>query len=69
MKAFIELEDSRCIQNMIAAESLRPGDRLPSERDLADRLNVYTSLGCVAKDFDVPAAREIVQHGLLWASR
>ena len=32
------------IQNMIAAESLRPGDRLPSERDLAGRLNVSRSV-------------------------
>jgi hypothetical protein len=29
----------------------------------------YTSLGHVAKDFDVPEAREIVQRGMLWASR
>jgi hypothetical protein len=29
----------------------------------------YTSLGHVAKDFDVPEAREIVRRGLLWASR
>lgn len=29
----------------------------------------YTSLGHVAKDFDVPEAREIVKRGLLWASR
>jgi type 1 glutamine amidotransferase len=29
----------------------------------------YTSLGHVAKDFDVPQAREIVQRGLLWAAR
>ncbi len=29
----------------------------------------YTSLGHVAADFDVPEAREIVQRGLLWASR
>ena len=29
----------------------------------------YTSLGHVAKDFDVPEAREIVQRGLLWAAR
>lgn len=29
----------------------------------------YTSLGHVAKDFDVPEARTIVQRGMLWASR
>jgi type 1 glutamine amidotransferase len=29
----------------------------------------YTSLGHVAKDFDVPEAREIVQRGMLWAAR
>lgn len=29
----------------------------------------YSSLGHVAKDFDVPEAREIVRRGLLWASR
>jgi type 1 glutamine amidotransferase len=29
----------------------------------------YTSLGHVAKDFDVPQAREIVTRGLLWAAR
>ena len=29
----------------------------------------YTSLGHVAKDFDVPEAREIVRRGMLWASR
>jgi type 1 glutamine amidotransferase len=29
----------------------------------------YTSLGHVAADFDVPAARTIVERGMLWASR
>jgi hypothetical protein len=29
----------------------------------------YTSLGHVARDFDVPEARTIVQRGMLWASR
>lgn len=29
----------------------------------------YTSLGHVAKDFDVPEARTIVQRGMLWAAR
>ncbi len=29
----------------------------------------YTSLGHVAKDFDVPEAREIVKRGMLWASK
>lgn len=29
----------------------------------------YCSLGHVAKDFDVPHAREIVRRGLLWASK
>ncbi|MGB7294794.1 MAG: ThuA domain-containing protein [Candidatus Aminicenantales bacterium] len=29
----------------------------------------YTSLGHVAKDFDVPEARKIVKRGLLWAAR
>lgn len=29
----------------------------------------YTSLGHVAKDFDVPEAREIVRRGILWATR
>jgi len=29
----------------------------------------YTSLGHLAKDFDVPEARTIVQRGMLWAAR
>jgi type 1 glutamine amidotransferase len=29
----------------------------------------YASLGHVAKDFEVPEAREIVQRGMLWASK
>jgi uncharacterized protein len=29
----------------------------------------YNSLGHVAKDFDVPEAREITRRGLLWAAR
>jgi len=29
----------------------------------------YSSLGHVAKDFDVPEAREIQKRGMLWASR
>lgn len=29
----------------------------------------YSSFGHVAKDFDVPEAREIIQRGMLWASR
>ena len=29
----------------------------------------YCSLGHVARDFDVPEARELVRRGLLWASR
>ena len=29
----------------------------------------YSSLGHVAKDFDVPEAREIQRRGMLWASR
>ncbi len=29
----------------------------------------YTSLGHVARDFDVPEARTIVQRGMLWASK
>jgi type 1 glutamine amidotransferase len=29
----------------------------------------YTSLGHVAKDFEVPEAREIVRRGMLWAAR
>ncbi|NLU42063.1 MAG: ThuA domain-containing protein [Firmicutes bacterium] len=29
----------------------------------------YASLGHVAKDFDVPEAREIVKRGMLWACR
>ncbi|MBN1874351.1 MAG: ThuA domain-containing protein [Anaerolineae bacterium] len=29
----------------------------------------YASVGHVAKDFDVPEAREIVQRGMLWASK
>lgn len=29
----------------------------------------YSSLGHVAKDFDVPEAKEIVRRGMLWASR
>jgi type 1 glutamine amidotransferase len=28
----------------------------------------YTSLGHVAKDFDVPEALTIMQRGILWAS-
>lgn len=29
----------------------------------------YTSLGHVARDFDIPEAREIVKRGMLWAAR
>jgi type 1 glutamine amidotransferase len=29
----------------------------------------YSSLGHVAKDFDVPEAREITLRGMVWASR
>ncbi|OGS20729.1 MAG: hypothetical protein A2252_02105 [Elusimicrobia bacterium RIFOXYA2_FULL_39_19] len=29
----------------------------------------YTSLGHVARDFDVPEAKEIVRRGMLWATR
>jgi type 1 glutamine amidotransferase len=29
----------------------------------------YSSLGHVAKDFEVPEAREIMVRGMLWASR
>ena len=29
----------------------------------------YSSVGHVAKDFDVHEAREIVRRGMLWASR
>ena len=29
----------------------------------------YTSLGHVARDFDVPEAKEIVRRGILWATR
>ncbi|MDE2813632.1 MAG: ThuA domain-containing protein, partial [Gemmatimonadota bacterium] len=29
----------------------------------------YSSLGHVARDFDVPEAREIQRRGMLWASR
>ena len=29
----------------------------------------YSSLGHIAKDFDVPEAREIVRRGILWAAR
>ncbi len=29
----------------------------------------YSSLGHVARDFDVPEARELVQRGMIWASR
>ena len=29
----------------------------------------YCSLGHIAKDFDVPEAREIIRRGLLWATR
>ncbi len=29
----------------------------------------YASVGHVAKDFDVPEARELVRRGILWASR
>ena len=29
----------------------------------------YTSLGHVAKDFDVPEVKEIVRRGMLWAAR
>ena len=29
----------------------------------------YTSLGHVAKDFDVPEAREILRRGMMWAAR
>ena len=29
----------------------------------------YSSLGHVAKDFDVPEAKEIVRRGMLWAAK
>ena len=29
----------------------------------------YSSLGHVAKDFDVPEAKEIQRRGILWAAR
>ncbi len=29
----------------------------------------YSSLGHVAKDFEVPEAKTIVERGMLWASR
>jgi type 1 glutamine amidotransferase len=29
----------------------------------------YSSVGHVAKDFDVPEARQLVERGMLWASR
>jgi type 1 glutamine amidotransferase len=29
----------------------------------------YSSVGHVAKDFDVPEARRLVERGMLWASR
>jgi type 1 glutamine amidotransferase len=29
----------------------------------------YSSLGHVARDFDVPEAKEIVRRGMLWATR
>jgi type 1 glutamine amidotransferase len=29
----------------------------------------YSSLGHVARDFEVPEAREIMKRGMLWASR
>ncbi len=29
----------------------------------------YSSLGHVAKDFEVPEAKAIVERGMLWASR
>jgi len=39
------------------------------KRRYGDARVFYCSLGHVAKDFDVPEARTIVQRGLLWAAR
>jgi len=39
------------------------------KRPYGDARVFYCSLGHVAKDFDVPEARTIVQRGLLWAAR
>jgi type 1 glutamine amidotransferase len=39
------------------------------KRPYGDARVFYSSVGHVAKDFDVPEAREIVKRGLLWASR
>jgi uncharacterized protein len=39
------------------------------KRQWGDGRVFYCSLGHVAKDFDVPEAREIVKRGMLWASR
>jgi GntR family transcriptional repressor for pyruvate dehydrogenase complex len=47
------------IQNMIVAEHLRPGDRLPSERDLAESLNVSRSV--IREAVRVLAVRGLVE--------
>ncbi len=39
------------------------------KRQWGDGRVFYCSLGHVAKDFDVPEAKEIVKRGMLWASR
>jgi type 1 glutamine amidotransferase len=39
------------------------------KRRLGKGLVFYSSLGHVAKDFDVPEVKEITQRGLLWAAR
>ena len=39
------------------------------KRRYGDARVFYASVGHVAKDFDVPEARQIVQRGMLWAGR
>ncbi|GAC1402345.1 MAG: ThuA domain-containing protein [Chloroflexota bacterium] len=65
--------------NEVLATTTFSGDRLPWiagtvmpvvwKRKWGQGRVFYSSLGHVARDFDVPEAREIMQRGMLWASR
>ncbi len=65
--------------NQVLATTTFKGDLVPSikgtvmpvvwKRSWGQGKVFYCSLGHVAKDFEVPEAREIVRRGLLWATR
>ncbi len=42
-KSKVYIETIKQLQDMIISDSLKPGDRIPSERELAERLNVGRS--------------------------